>query len=275
MTERAGQAETATTADDPVVPADPAAAEIAESAVAPGESDDPPRKRPLSEQSLLEQMGGVRGMIYSAIPVVVFVLANSLFSLKVAIWSSLAVAIAILASRIIARETVQPAVSGFLGVAIAGFIAAKTGDAKDYFLFGIYMSLVYGGVFVASILVRWPVAGVVWHLLNGTGHGWRKDKVSLRAYDIATIAMASVFAARFVVQQWLHAEDLVGWLAFAKISMGLPLWGLALLVFVWAVRRSEKHLKEITPVPESDEDIERQLREKYGAGNYRLEQEEA
>lgn len=229
-------------------------------------SDADQQDRPVNEQTLLEQMGGVRGMIYSAIPVVVFVLANSLFSLTVAIWSSLAVAVGILVARIIARETVQPAISGFLGVAIAGFIAAKTGDAKDYFLFGIYMSLLYGGVFVMSVVVRWPLAGVVWHLLNGTGQGWRKDKVSLRAYDIAAIAMAAVFGARFVVQKWLHSEDLVGWLAFAKISMGLPLWALALLVFVWAVRKSEKHLKEITPEPVSDEEIEAKLREKYAAG---------
>ncbi|WP_281399479.1 DUF3159 domain-containing protein [Saccharopolyspora phatthalungensis] len=36
--------------------------------------------------------------------------------------------------------------------------------------------------------------------------------------------------------------DATGWLAFAKIAMGTPLTALALLVVVWAFRRSTKRL---------------------------------
>jgi hypothetical protein len=48
------------------------------------------------------------------------------------------------------------------------------------------------------------------------------------------------------VQQWLYNEDSTGWLAFAKIVMGYPLLALALLVVLWAVRRSDKRLKALS-----------------------------
>jgi hypothetical protein len=220
------------------------------------------------QPTLLEQMGGVSGLIYSSVPVIVFVLANSFFGLTAAIWTSIGSAVAITVLRVVRKEPLQPAISGFFGVAIAAFIAYRTGSAKGFFLFGIYASLVYCGIFVLSVLVRWPIAGLVWNLLNGTGQAWRKDKPSRYGYDVATLAMAAIFAARFVVQRWLYQEDYTGWLAFAKIAMGYPLYALGLLVVVWAVRRSDKRLKalaEAAPEPETDAQVEARLREKYAA----------
>lgn len=215
--------------------------------------------------TLLEQMGGVSGMIYSAVPVIVFVLVNSIFGLIAAIWGALGVAVAIMVMRIVRKQTVQPAVSGFLGVAIAAFIAYRTGSAKDFFLFGIWASLVYGSVLLFSVIIRWPLAGVAWNYLNGAGTEWRKDKRSVRDYDIATMAMVLVFASRFIVQRWLYNEDLTGWLAAAKIGMGFPLWGLALLVVVWAVRRSDKRLEvALEEKAHAEAKAEADLRAKYG-----------
>ncbi len=102
--------------------------------------------------------------------------------------------------RLVRKEPLQPAISGFFGVAVAAFIAYRTGSAKGFFLFGIYASLIYCGIFVLSVVVRWPIAGVVWNMLNGTGQAWRADKPSRYGYDVATLAMAAIFAARFVVQ---------------------------------------------------------------------------
>lgn len=226
-----------------------------------GENKTP--KRP--EPTLLEQMGGISGLVYSSLPVVVFVLANALFGLLAGIWSALGSAVLITVLRLVRKEPLQPAISGFIGVAIAAFIAYRTGSAKGFFLFGIWASLIYCAALVMSILVRWPLAGVVWSFLNGTGTAWHKDKPSRFGYDLATLALAAVFGARFVVQRWLYEEDYTGWLALAKIVMGYPLYALALLVVVWAVRRSDKRLKELAQVRASEEaDTEAALRLKYG-----------
>lgn len=215
-------------------------------------------------QTLLEQMGGVSGLAYSSLPVVVFVLVNAAFGLMPAIWSALGGAVLITVWRVVRKDPVQPAISGFFGVAIAAFIAYQTGSAKGYFLFGIWASAVYFGGLVLSVLARWPLAGVVWNYLNGTGMDWRSDKPSRRYYDIATLALAAVFAARFVVQHYLYAEDFTGWLAAAKIGMGYPLYALALLVVVWAVRRSDRRLKRIREEQQDhDSAVEADLRARY------------
>jgi len=196
--------------------------------------------------TLLEQMGGVSGLIYSSVPVLVFVgvyLPSQ--SLAAAIWSSVGSAIAILIWRIIRKEPVQPAISGIFGVAVAAFIAYRTGSARGYFLFGIWTSLAYGGAFLVSMLVRWPLTGVAWSALNGTGMGWRADRIGRRYYDVATAVWVIVFGARFVVQHWLYASNQVGWLAFARIAMGWPLTAIAALVTVWAVRKADLRQKTL------------------------------
>lgn len=191
------------------------------------------------EQTYLEQLGGLSGLIQSSVPILAFIPLNTIWGLTAAIWGALGVAAAILVWRLVKKDPVQPAVSGFFGVGICAFIAYRTGDAKGYFLLGIYTSLVYGAVFVASILVRWPIIGVVWNLLNSRGRAWRSNKAAVRAYDVATLAWAVVFAARYLVQQYLYDSDQTGWLAVARLAMGWPLAAVALLVTVLAVRKAD------------------------------------
>ncbi|MEV2248025.1 DUF3159 domain-containing protein [Streptomyces sp. NPDC049970] len=208
---------------------------------------DPDRPDPTvgrkPKQTPLEQMGGASGLVYTMLPIVAFVLANASLGLTPAIVAAIGVALALTALRLVRKEPVQPALSGLFGVAVASFVAWKTGSAKGYFLLGIWSNVVLGGIFLLSIVVRRPLAGIIWGALNGTAATWLKDKPSRRYYDIATLALTAVFAARFVVQQWLYEEDATGWLAFAKIAMGYPLLALALLVVVWAARCSGKRLK--------------------------------
>ncbi|GAA4614287.1 DUF3159 domain-containing protein [Saccharopolyspora hordei] len=223
---------------------DAAAAGLPAQDAAEKQADSGEPRAAVSETTLLEQMGGVSGLAYSAVPIVVFVLVSSFVSLMVAIWSAIGVAVAIAVFRLVRKEPVQPAISGVIGVAVCSFIAYRSGDAKGFFLLGIWTSLVYGGAFLVSVLARWPLVGVAWSALNGLGFAWRKQRRALRGYDLATLAWTAVFAAKYVVQQWLYDSDQTGWLAFARIAMGYPLTGLALIVTVWAIRRAAKVAEE-------------------------------
>jgi hypothetical protein len=221
-----------------------------------GEKQDKAPERGSGSQgapTLLEQMGGVWGLVYTSVPVLVFVVVNAVTGLMPAIYSALGSAVVIAAVRLVRRERLQPAISGLFGVAIAAFIAYRTGSAKGFFAFGIVLDLFYGGAFLASMAARWPLAGVLWSALNGHGMAWRRDKRARRYYDIATLAWVVIFAARFVVKGWLYAENAVGWLAFAKIAMGWPLAALAALVTVWAVRQADRRTKELRRKDEHDE----------------------
>ena len=62
----------------------------------------------------------------------------------------------------------QQALAGLFGVVVAAVIAARTGQARGYFLLGIWSSFIYAGVFVASMLARRPVVGLLWEFLDPT-----------------------------------------------------------------------------------------------------------
>jgi len=202
----------------------------------PTPEGDDPAERPVP--TLLEQMGGVSGMVASVIPIVVFVIANAISGLNTALIAALASAVVIGVWRLVRREGIQPAVSGAIGVGISAFIAYRVGEAKGFFLFGIWASLVYAAVFAASLVVRRPLIGVIWHGLRGDGQGWRADRRVVRGYDVATGFWLVVFVARFAVQRWLYDTDQEGALGVARLAMGLPLTAVALLVTIWAARRA-------------------------------------
>ena len=191
-----------------------------------------------STATVLDQLGGVSGLISSTIPVIVFVVVNAAFGVTAAIVAALCTAALVAVVRLLRRDGLAPAVSGFLGVAICAFIAHRVGDAKGYFLLGIWTSLVYAGVLLASILVRWPLIGVAWNYVNGAGTQWRSNRRTLIAYDIATAFWALVFAGRYLAQSSLYDSGDTGWLAVARIGMGWPLTALAVVVTVLLVRRA-------------------------------------
>jgi len=190
--------------------------------------------------AVLEQMGGISGLIYSSLPVLAFVPVSSVFGLVPAIVSALAVAALILGWRLIRRESIQPAISGFFGVGMCALIAYLVGESKGYFLLGIWTSLLWAVVFTLSVLIRRPVVGYVWGWVNSHDRGWRDVRRAVLAFDIATMFWVAVFASRFVVQHHLYDADQTGWLGVARIAMGWPLTAVAALVTYLAIRVAQR-----------------------------------
>lgn len=191
-------------------------------------------------QALLAQMGGVSGLIYSALPVAVLVPVNTAFGLVPAISAALGVAALILVWRLYRRDSVQPAISGFIGVGISALIAWIVGASKGYFLLGIWTSLIWAGVFAVSVLIRRPIVGYAWSWLQSKDRAWRGNRRAVLAFDIATLTWVLVFAARFVVQRHLYDLDQTGWLGVARIAMGWPLTAVAALVTYLAIRAAQR-----------------------------------
>ncbi|MFT4043914.1 MAG: DUF3159 domain-containing protein [Gordonia sp. (in: high G+C Gram-positive bacteria)] len=190
--------------------------------------------------TLIDQLGGIGGLIYSSIPAVVFASANAIWSLRVATIVALAAAVVACGIRLLRRERLAPAFSGLLGVLFCVFIAHRVGDAKGYFLFGIWTALIYAAILLASILVRRPLIGVVWNLLTGADSRWRGHRRTMVAYDVATAFWALVFLARYLTQSWLYDDATTGWLAVSRIAMGWPLTVLCVAVTVALVRWADR-----------------------------------
>lgn len=193
----------------------------------------------VSDPTLLEQMGGLTGLVSSTLPVLVLVPINAWKGLVPALLAALGVAAAVFVWRLVRKESVQPAISGFIGVAICAAIAWKMGDAKGYFLYGIWMSLLFACVSVVSVVVRWPIVGVIWKGVNGDSMSWRGVPAARRCYAWATLGWAVVFAARFVVQHYFYGHDGTTQLAVARILMGWPLTAVVTVVTVILVRRAD------------------------------------
>ena len=194
----------------------------------------------MSPDRLLAQAGGVRGVIYSSLPVVTFVVASSVSGLPAAIGSALGVAALVLLWQLVRRESMQPALSGFLGVGVCALIAYIVGQSKGYFLLGIWMSLLWAVVFAVSVLIRRPIVGYMWSWATGRDRGWRDVPRAVYAFDLATLGWVLVFAARFVVQRLLYDAGQTGWLGVARIGMGWPLTALAALLTYAAIKAAQR-----------------------------------
>jgi hypothetical protein len=198
-------------------------------------------------ERLLAQAGGVSGLVYSSLPVVVFVPVSSVFGLLPAIVAALGVAALVLAWRMIRRESTQPAVSGFFGVVLCVVVAYLAGESRGYFLLGIWTSLLWATVFAASVLIRRPVVGYLWGWASGHGQGWRGVRRSVYAFDLATLTWVVVFGSRFAVQRLLYDAGQTGWLGAARIAMGWPLTAVAALATYLAI----KYVQRALPVGEA------------------------
>jgi hypothetical protein len=197
-------------------------------------------------QQLLTGIGGWSGALITAVPTTVFVIVNVASSLRIAIIAAVGSALALALYRLARKQPVQQALSGLLGVVIAALIAARTGQERGYFLLGIITSFVYAVPFAISVAVRRPLVGLAWEFLDPTPIDddvpWYRRRPLLLAYTWSTLAATAVFLVRGIVQLTLYRQNATGWLAFARIAMGYPLFVAAIAFSFLIVRRARARI---------------------------------
>ena len=213
--------------------------------------------------SAADAVGGVRGVVESVAPgllfVVVFIASGQ--RLTPALIAASAAAVLAVVARLVQRTPVTQAFSGLLGVGIGVVWAWRSGDASDYFAYGLWVNAAYLVGTAVTILVGWPLVGLVVGLfrpegpLSSTGSwgaavAWRNDPALRRRYALATWPWVAMFALRLVVQVPLYLADEVAWLGTAKLAMGLPLTALTLWLSWSLVRGSTALPTQPRPHPE-------------------------
>lgn len=263
---------------EPVPPAQHVAEEVAtvaDDVALPGEGSARGVRAVTGDDfSIAGAVGGVRGLVESVAPGLVFVVAYVITSdLTPSLVASVAVALVLVAVRLAQRTPVTQAVGGLLGVGIGVVWAWRSGQAQDYYAWGLWTNAVYLVAMLVSILVRWPVVGLVVEALRagwsaegprrtvGADEGpvgaadpgatgadaapspfagitaWRSDPALVRRYALATWLWVGMFALRLVVKIPLYFAAEVGWLGTAHLVLGVPLWGLVLYLTWVLVRR--------------------------------------
>ncbi len=193
-------------------------------------------------ETMLARAGGIRGLVYSALPVTTYAVTSAALGRVAAVIAAVGVAAVVLVWQLLRRESTRPALWGFAGVALCAGLSLVTGKAKDFYLPGIWMYLGLALLFTASILIGRPVVGVFWAWVTGRDHTWRGVARVRMAFAAATAVMAAVSWVRFVVQYYLYDTDQDGLLAAARIAMGWPMMLVTTPAVLLAIRYAVRAL---------------------------------
>lgn len=225
-----------------------------------GRRPEDPEQRPTGRTGGLAQVtgaefdawsavGGVRGIVEAVAPGMVFIVAFLLTGqLVVPLVAALSVAGLATVLRLVQGTPVTQAIGGLLGVGVGVLMAWRSGQAQDFYLWGLLVNAAYVIVLLPALALRWPVVGVVVALLRGQDMGWRTDparRPARQAYTWATWAWIALFLSRLLVQVPLYLAGEVAWLGVARLVMGVPLWA-ACLWLTWLLVRH-------VDTPEEDE----------------------
>lgn len=179
--------------------------------------------------------------------------------LTLSLWVALGAGVVLGLVRLVRREPLTNVVAGFVMLAIAAFLASRTGDAEDVFLPGLLINIGYGTAYLVSVAVRWPLLGLIVGFATGMGTAWRRDPALLRAFTLASLLWVAMFATRLAVQLplYLADEDRLGWLAGARLVMSWPLFllvaYLSLLIIRPAYRAYTARTAAATPATPAEE----------------------
>jgi hypothetical protein len=211
----------------------------------PSTGDDEEIPLPSFSEQIAEQLGGVRGLVESSIPVAVFVVTNILWALRPALILSVVIGLGIAGHRLSRREPIRHALNGLFGVAMGAVMASWTGQAKDFHLPTILYTLGYAAALVASVVMRRPLVGWLWSVTFAGGtERWRAEPRLLRLFGRLTVVWAAVYVIKVAVLSTLYLTNQDNALGIARLALGYPPYALLLLVTVYAVRRVMRTLPE-------------------------------
>lgn len=213
-----------------------------------------PTVEALIRHRLGEALGGVRGSIEAALPMLVFVVAWSTTSDRnTSLGVAAAVTVVFAIARIAQRQTLQFVLGSILATGLAAFFALRSGQAEDAFLPGILTSCAYLVATLLSVLVRWPLIGLMVGAVDqaavaaGDPFRWRRNPAAVAVCSRLTLVLAGVYVIRVGIMGPLYLMNDVAGLTISKVVLGWPLWAGAVAVMGTML------LKGHTPIDPDDD----------------------
>ena len=185
-------------------------------------------------QEILEELrmvlAGRSGIIDSLLPPILFVVLNAVWGMQVAIWSSLALAVAIGIVRLLRRQSLLYAVGGAAAVALAALIAQILGRSEGFFLPGIVTGGVTFLLCLVSVLARRPIVAWTSYVARRWPLEWYWHPKVRPAYSEVTWLWVLVFGLRLLLQLNLFWGEQVSQLGILQVVTGWPVTIVLLII---------------------------------------------
>ncbi|MGW6389938.1 DUF3159 domain-containing protein [Streptomyces sp. NPDC055103] len=181
---------------------------------------DAQASKEVTEAALFEAFGGLRGMIETVVPGLLFVTIFTINKdLHISAIAALAVSLVLVAVRLIRRDTVKHAFSGVFGVVFGVVFAMMTGNAKDFYLPGMLYTLGLALAYLVTTAAGVPLIGLILGPVFKENLSWRtRNPGRKKAYAKASLAWGFILLAKCAIlfpMYWWADTTKFGWVLVA------------------------------------------------------------
>ncbi|GAA2252334.1 DUF3159 domain-containing protein [Streptomyces atrovirens] len=176
--------------------------------------------RAVTEAALFEAFGGVRGMVETVLPGLLFVSIYTVNKdLHMSAIAALAVSLVMVVVRLAMKDTAKHAFSGVFGVAFGVVFAMMTGNAKDFYLPGMLYTLGLALAYIVTAMAGVPLIGLMLGPVFKENLSWRtRNPGRKKAYTKASWAWGLILLGKsailFPLYWWADTTQL-GWVLIA------------------------------------------------------------
>jgi hypothetical protein len=198
------------------------------------------RRREIASE--FRTIGRRSSLLDAVVGPVVFAIVNAARGTTEAVVAGLAIAVVVVAYRLVRRNDVTYALGGVGGTLVASGLVLFTGRAEDYFLPGIIGGAFASLAMIVSNVMRRPLVALTSSVVRSWPMGWYLHRQVRPAYSFATWMWAGFFAVRAGIQYVLYLDGSVGTLAAVRVATGWPAL-VVLLVITYVLGR--RHLERL------------------------------
>ena len=199
------------------------------------------RLKELQEELKTVLSGRGARFLDSFLPLLVFLIANPLFGVNIALGAALAVTGVFAVFRIIKKESLVYALGGLGGVLLAGIFVKLSGSDTGFFLPGLISGAITVILCTVSVVVNRPLVAWSSFIARRWPLAWYWHPKILPAYNEVTILWAVAFAARLVLEFWFFQREAVSALGLTRVFLGWPYTVILLIAsYVYGLWRLER-----------------------------------
>ncbi|MCX5086312.1 DUF3159 domain-containing protein [Streptomyces sp. NPDC056121] len=238
-------------------------------------ADQESDSKAVTEAALFEAFGGVRGLVETVVPGLLFVTIFTINKdLHMSAIAALAVSLVLVVVRLVMKGTVKHAFSGVFGVAFGVVFAMMTGNAKDFYLPGMLYTLGLAVAYIVTTLCGVPLIGLILGPVFKENLSWRtRNPGRKKAYAKASWAWGLILLAKCAIlfpMYWWADTTKFGWVL---IALKIPPFLLAVWL-TWVFLAKAPAPIDVFAEMEAEEQAEKEAkaaRKDSGAARHRRE----